>query len=40
MSGSDHRIRINDKVWDKLNRRKQPGDSFNDVIERLLNEVE
>jgi hypothetical protein len=29
-------IQINVDVWQRLNSRKQPGDSFNDVLNRLL----
>ncbi|QRY26389.1 antitoxin VapB family protein [Halobacterium sp. BOL4-2] len=30
-------IRVTDDTWKQLNNRKEPGDSFNDVIQRLLN---
>lgn len=33
-------ISIDEDVWQDLNKRKEPGDSFNDVVERLLEEVE
>jgi predicted CopG family antitoxin len=29
-------IRVTAETWRRLNRRKQPGDSFEDVIQRLL----
>jgi predicted CopG family antitoxin len=29
-------IRVTAETWRQLNRRKQPGDSFEDVIQRLL----
>jgi hypothetical protein len=31
-------IQINVDVWQRLNSRKQPGDSFNDVLDRLLDD--
>jgi hypothetical protein len=31
-------IQINVGVWQRLNSRKQPGDSFNDVLIRLLDD--
>jgi len=31
-------IRVTAETWRQLNRRKQPGDSFEDVIQRLLAE--
>lgn len=33
---ADNHIRVTDDVWSDLNARKKPGDSFNDVITRLL----
>jgi len=33
-------IRVTAETWRQLNRRKQPGDSFEDVIQRLLAEDE
>jgi len=33
-------IRVTAETWRQLNRRKQPGDSFEDVIQRLLAEGE
>lgn len=35
---ADTHIRVTDETWTKLNSRKKPGDSFNDVIARLLEE--
>jgi len=29
-------IHVEDEVWRKLNQLKKPGDTFNDVIQRLL----
>jgi len=37
---ADHQIRVSESTWHQLHRRKGPGDSFNDVLERLLDEVE
>lgn len=31
-------IRVTPENWERLNKRKRPGDTFNDVISRLLNE--
>jgi len=37
MTGScDPKIRVSEDNWERLNARKRPGDSFDDVIERLL----
>jgi predicted CopG family antitoxin len=30
----DINIRVSEEVWQELNRRKQPGDSFDDVLRR------
>lgn len=37
---ADHQIRVSESTWHQLHHRKGPGDSFNDVLERLLDEVE
>jgi len=37
---ADKHIRVTDDTWKRLNRRKEPGDSFEDVIKRLLEEDE
>jgi len=29
-------VKVKDETWRELNRRKGPGDSFDDVIESLL----
>lgn len=29
-------VRVSDETWKRLNQRKEPGDSFDDVISRLL----
>jgi len=36
----DVTIRIKRRLWRRLHQRKGPGDSFNDVIERELDELE
>jgi len=37
---ADKHIRVTEDTWVELNKRKQPGDSFEDVINRLLREDE
>lgn len=32
-------IQISVETWRELNRRKEPGQSFDDVIQELLSEV-
>lgn len=29
-------IRVTEDMWEQLNSRKKPGDSFNDVLQRLV----
>ena len=36
----DTNIRIKTDTWDRLRRRKSPGESFDDVIQNLLSEAE
>jgi len=36
---ADKHIRVTDTTWTELNKRKTPGDSFDDVLERLLAEA-
>ena len=36
----DTHIRVSEENWSRLNRRKSPGDSFNDVIGELLDAAE
>lgn len=36
---ADNHIRVTDETWSELNKRKRPGDSFDDVIQRLLEET-
>lgn len=33
-------ITIEKTTWKRLNSRKEPGESFEDVVERLLNDTE
>jgi predicted CopG family antitoxin len=35
-----HQIRITRETWDRLNDCKGPGDSFNDVLERVLDSAD
>lgn len=34
--GSDMNIPATEEVWSELNRRKEPGDTFDDVLRDLL----
>lgn len=36
MSDSRPRLNVSAETWRRLNARKEPGDTFEDVIERLL----
>jgi predicted CopG family antitoxin len=31
-------IEVSTETWKELNQRKEPGDSFDDVIQRMLDE--
>lgn len=33
-------IQISDEAWQRLNSRKQPGDGFKDVVDRVLDRLE
>jgi predicted CopG family antitoxin len=33
-------IKIQDTTWKRLNSRKDPGESFDEVVVQLLNDVE
>ena len=33
-----HPVKVSKKTWRELNARKRPGDSFEDVIRRLLDD--
>lgn len=33
-------IEIKSNTWKELNRRKEPGDSFDDVVQRLLRQTD
>jgi len=35
---ADTHIRVSEETWTRLNRRKGPGDSFDDVLRELLDE--
>ena len=37
---ADTHIRVTGETWKRLNAQKEPGDSFEDVIRRLLDESE
>ena len=37
---AENHIRVTDETWSRLNKRKRPGDSFDDVIQRLLEQTE
>lgn len=37
---ADQHIRVTEETWSELNQRKRPGDSFDDVLQRILNEAE
>lgn len=32
-------IKLDDSTWKRLNKRKEPGDTFDDVVVRFLNET-
>lgn len=36
----DTTVRVKRSTWTRLNHRRQPGDSFDDVIARLLDRIE
>lgn len=33
-------IRVSDDTWQRLNRRRMPGDTFEDVVQDLLSDAE
>lgn len=35
-----HPIKVSPDTWRELNARKEPGDSFDDVVARLLGDEE
>jgi predicted CopG family antitoxin len=35
---ADKHVRVTEDTWKELNAQKEPGDSFDDVIQRLLEE--
>ena len=38
MATADDQIRVSDRVKERLDRRRRKGESYNDVLERLLEE--
>jgi len=40
MATADEQIRVSDRVKRQLERRRREGESFNDVLERVLNKGE
>lgn len=40
MAEDDTSIRIKNSTWKRLNDRKEPGVSFDDIINELLDKVE
>jgi predicted CopG family antitoxin len=38
MATADEQIRVSDRVKQQLDRRRREGESFNDVLERILDE--
>jgi predicted CopG family antitoxin len=40
MSEDDTSIRIKNDTWQRLNARKAPGKSFDDIINEILDELE
>ncbi|UDF60579.1 antitoxin VapB family protein [Halobacterium sp. BOL4-2] len=34
-----HPVKVSEETWRELNAQKHPGDTFEDVIQRLLNET-
>jgi len=40
MATADEQIRVSDRVKRQLDRRRREGESFNDVLERILDESE
>lgn len=34
----DTHIRVSEENWQRLNSKKKPGDTFDDVIDRLISE--
>lgn len=38
MATADEQIRVSDRVKKQLDRRRRKGESYNDVLERLLGE--
>jgi len=39
MSDANEAIRVSPENWRRLNAMKEPGDTFNDVVDRLFDET-
>lgn len=37
---SSNPVKVSDETWQRLNARKEPGDTFEDVIRRMLDETD
>jgi len=37
---TDHMMRVSKKTWKRLNQLKEPGDTFDDVINKLIDKQE
>lgn len=37
---ADKHIRVTEETWKELNRRKEPGDSFEDVLKRMIEDYD
>lgn len=33
-------LKVSEETWRRLNARKKPGDTFDDVVQRLLEEAD
>lgn len=40
MADSKEAVKVSPENWRRLNRMKYPGDTFDDVVDRLLDEHE
>lgn len=40
MAEDDTSVRIKNDTWKRLNNRKEPGESFDEIINELLDKVE
>jgi hypothetical protein len=39
MGDDTHPVRVSGRTWQDLNARKRPGETFEDVVSRLLEET-